>query len=289
MRKLLFIIFITVLAFVSCQNLKKEKSTSMENPFFKEWATPFGVPPFDEIKIEHYLPAIKEGIKQQQSEIEAIISNRNEPDFENTILAFDKSGRLLNKVNSVFSPLNSADTNEELQAAAREISPLTTQHRDNIMMNPSLFKKVKTVYEKRHESGLDAEQLRVTEKFYQDFERNGANLSSDDQETLKAINSELATLSLKFGENLLAETNKNFKLVIDNEADLAGLPADVILRAADEAKKSGEEGKVGFYTCNTKYNSVFCNMLKTVICAKKYTVVILCAETTTTKTTIMKS
>ncbi len=243
MKKLLFVIFVMTLAFTSCQNTKKENSESMENPFFKEWTTPFGVPPFDEIKVEHYLPAIKEGIKQQQAEIEAIVANTDEPTFENTILEFDKSGELLSKVNGVFGPMSSANTNDSLQAVAREISPLTTQNRDNIMMNAGLFVKVKAVYEKRNELGLDAEQMRATEKYYQDFERNGANLSADDQEKLKAINTELSSLSLQFGENLLAETNKNFKLVVENEADLAGLPNDVIARAAQDAKNTGDEGK----------------------------------------------
>jgi peptidyl-dipeptidase Dcp len=243
MRKLLLLVYVLGLVFSSCQNPKKENVTTMENPFFKEWTTPFGVPPFEEIKEEHFVPAVQEGINQQQAEVEAIVNNAEAPDFENTILALDKSGELLNKVNGVFGPLNSANTSDSLQAIAREISPMMTQHRDNISMNPGLFEKVKSVFEKRNELGLDEQQLRVTEKYYQDFERNGANLSVEDQEKLKAINTELSKLSLQFGENLLAETNKNFKLVVNNEAYLAGLPEDVITRAADDAKKSGEEGK----------------------------------------------
>lgn len=243
MKKLLILVFALGMVMSSCQNQKKENSTSMENPFFKEWTTPFGVPPFDEIKVEHYIPAIKEGIKQHEAEIDAIVASTEEPTFENTILAYDKSGELLEKVSSVFGPLNSANTNEKMQAVAREISPMMTRHRDNISMNQGLFKKVKTVYDKRNELGLDPQQLRVTEKYYEDFVRNGANLSPEDQETLRKINTELSTLSLKFGENLLAETNKNFKLVIDNKADLAGLPDDVIARAATDAKKAGEDGK----------------------------------------------
>ncbi len=243
MKKLLIPIFVLAMVISSCQNQQKNNSETMENPFFKEWTTPFGVPPFDEIKVKHYVPAIKEGIKQQEAEIDAIVANTEEPTFENTILAFDKSGALLYKVNGVFGPLNSANTNKEMQAVAREISPLMTQHRDNISMNPGLFKKVKAVYEKRNSLGLDDQQLRVTEKYYEDFERNGANLSPEDQETLKGINKQLSSLSLNFGENLLAETNTNFKLLIDNEADLAGLHEDVIARAADDAKKAGEEGK----------------------------------------------
>lgn len=243
MKKLLLFVCVSGLVLGSCQNRKKENTTSMENPFFKEWTTPFGVPPFDEIKEEHFVPAVKEGIQQQQAEIDAIVNNPETPGFENTILALDKSGQLLDKVSGVFNPLNSANTNDNMQSIAREISPMMTQHRDNMMMNPGLFARVKAVYEKRNELGLDDQQLRVVEKYFQDFERNGANLSAEDQEKLKAINTELSTLSLQFGENQLAETNKNFKLVIDNEADLAGLPEDVILRAADEAKKAGQEGK----------------------------------------------
>jgi peptidyl-dipeptidase Dcp len=243
MKKLLFVTFVLGLALGSCQSREKENSSIMENPFFTEWTAPFGVPPFDEIKEGDYVPAIKEGIKQQQAEIDAIVANTSEPTFENTILELDKSGELLSKVSGVFGPLNSANTNEKMQSVAREISPLSTQHRDNMMMNPGLFNKVKAVYEKRNGLGLDAEQLRVTEKYYEDFVRNGANLSAEDQEKLKAINTELSGLGLQFGENLLAETNKNFKLVVDNEADLAGLPDDVIARAAEDARKSGEGGK----------------------------------------------
>lgn len=242
MKKLLFIIFVTGLAVSSCQTQKKE-SASMENPFFKEWTTPFGVPPFDEIKVEDYVPATKEGIKQQEAEIDAIVANKDEPTFENTILAFDKSGELLTKVNGVFGPLSSAITNDEMQTVARELSPLRTNHHNNISMNPGLFKRIKTVYNKRNELGFDQEQMRVVEKYYQDFERNGANLSTADQEILKGLNVELSKLSLQFGENLLAETNKNFKLVIDNKEDLTGLPDDVIIRASDAAKCAGEEGK----------------------------------------------
>jgi peptidyl-dipeptidase Dcp len=241
MRKILFVIFVSVLAISSCQT-QKEKST-MENPFFKEWTTPFGVPPFDQIKVGDYVPATKEGIKQQQAEIDAIVANAEAPTFENTILAFDKSGELLDKVGHVFGPLNSAITTDEMQAVARELSPLETNHWSNISMNAGLFKRIKAIYDKRNELGLDHEQMRVVEKFYQDFVRNGANLSEADQKTLRAINVELSDLSLQFGENLLAETNKNFKLVVDKKEDLAGLPDDVISRAADAAKKAGEEGK----------------------------------------------
>lgn len=243
MKKLLFFVIVTGLALVSCQTQKKENTADMENPFFKEWNTPFGVPPFDEIKVEHFVPAVEKGIEAQKAEIDALVANTEEPTFGNTILALDKSGELLNKVTGTFFPLNSANTNEEMQAAAREISPMLSKHRDEIAMNPGLFKKIKTIYDERNDLGLDEQQIRVTEKYYQDFERNGANLSPEDQETLKGINTELSTLYLQFGENLLAETNENFKLVIDNEEDLAGLPDDVIARAATAAENAGEAGK----------------------------------------------
>ncbi|HPF51814.1 MAG TPA: M3 family metallopeptidase [Draconibacterium sp.] len=243
MKKLLFFVFVSVLALSSCQTDKKESKTDMGNPFFKEWTTPFGVPPFDEIKVEHYLPAVQKGIEEQNAEIEGIVNNQEEPTFENTILAFDKSGALLQKVSGVFGPLSSANTNDEMQALARELSPLTTAHRNNIAMNAGLFKRIKTIYDNRDNLNFDKEQMRVVEKYYEDFVRGGANLSAEDQEKLKEINLELSDLYLQFGENLLAETNKNFKLLIDNEEDLAGLPDDVIARAAVDAEKAGESGK----------------------------------------------
>jgi len=243
MKKLIIGTLVLAVAFISCQNQQSSTDADMENPFFKEWTTPYGVPPFDEIEIDHFLPAIKEGIKQQEVEIEAIVSNSDEPTFENTILALDKSGELLGKVTGTFYPINSANTNDEMQALAREVSPLMTKHRDNISLNPVLFERIKSVYERRNELGFDKEQMRATEKYYEDFVRGGANLSDTDQAKLRELNEELSKLSLQFGENLLAETNRNFKLVIDNEADLAGLPNDVIARAADDAKAAGEEGK----------------------------------------------
>jgi peptidyl-dipeptidase Dcp len=215
----------------------------MNNPFFSEYKTPFQVPPFNEIKLEHYMPATEEGIKQQIAEIKAITDNKEEATFDNTILALDKSGDLLTNVGNVFFNLNSANTDDKMQALAREITPKLSAHRDNYMLNKDLFKRVKAVYEKRNDLNLDAEQIRVVEKYYQDFERSGANLPEDKQAELRKLNDELSMAELKFGENALAETNKNFKLVIDNEADLKGLPADVISAAADLAKKDSLAGK----------------------------------------------
>ncbi|MBW6535968.1 MAG: M3 family metallopeptidase [Mariniphaga sp.] len=243
MKKSFILIFAFGMILFSCQNQKNESEIIMDNPFFKEWTTPYGVPPFEEIEVEHFLPALKEGIAQREAEVEAIVANTAEPTFENTILALDKSGELLDKVTGTFYPLSSANTNDEMQALAREISPLMTRHRDNISLNPVLFERIKSVYDSRNNLGLDKEQMRATEKYYEDFVRGGANLTDADQAKLRELNEELSKLRLQFGENLLAETNRNFKLVIDNEADLAGLSDDVIDRAADDAKAAGEEGK----------------------------------------------
>ncbi len=243
MKRVLIFFYVAGIFLTSCQNQKKESQVDMENPFFKEWTTPYGVPPFDEIKIEHYLPALKEGIEQHEAEIDAILANTDEPTFENSILTFDKSGKLLSKVTGTFYPLNSANTNDKMQELAREVAPLMTRHYDNISLNPLLFERIKSIYERRNELGLDKEQMRATEKYYEDFVRGGANLSKENQEKLRALNEELSKLSLQFGENLLAETNRNFKLVIDDKTGLEGLPEDVIARAADDAKAFGEEGK----------------------------------------------
>lgn len=228
--------------FATACNTSKEQKRDMSNPFFSEYNTPFQVPPFSEIKLEHFMPAIDAGIEEQLTEIKAITGNKEEPSFENTILAFDQSGELLRKA-GIFSTLRSANTNDEMQALAREITPKMSAHRDNIMLNKDLFTRVKAIYEKRNELNFDADQLRVVEKYYQDFERNGANLPDEQQTELRKLNEELSMLSLNFGENMLAETNKNFKMVVDNETDLKGLPADVITAAAELAKKDSLEGK----------------------------------------------
>ena len=222
----------------ACKNEKKA-----ENPFFTSYETPFQVPPFDKIDTLDYMPAFLEGIKQHNTEIEGIVNNTQEPTFENTILAFDKSGLLLTRVGKVFNNLNEANTSDKMQAIARELDPLTTKHQDDIYLNEKLFGRIKAVYEKRLTSGLDRQQVRVTEKYYRDFERRGANLPKDKQEQLRKINTELSMLTLTFGENLLAETNKNFRLIIDNKNDLEGLPQNVIDAAAETGKNMKMEGK----------------------------------------------
>ena len=232
------ILFMPVMILIACS--QGDKKT--ENPFFAEYKTPFGVPPFQEIENKHFIPAFEKGIQEQKSEIDVILKNQDEASFENTILALEYSGALLNKVESVFGNLRSSNTNDELQAIAKEMMPKLSSHNDEIFLNEDLFKRVKSVYEKKQELGLDQESSKLLEETYKQFVRRGANLSPEDKEVLMGINKELSLLSLQFGDNVLAETN-NFKLVIDNEADLAGLPENVISAAAERA---GEPGKWAF-------------------------------------------
>ncbi|MBK3516834.1 M3 family metallopeptidase [Carboxylicivirga marina] len=235
-----FLLAVMVLA-SACQT--PTKTTENMNPFFSEYETPFQTPPFDLIKVEHYMPAFEQGMQEQVDEIATIVANTNEANFENTILAYDRSGALLDKVSSVYFNMQSTDNSDEIQEIARVITPLLTKHSDNISMNMALFTKVKAVYERRNDMNLTAAQKRVTEKYYNDFVRNGAELTGDAQTQLKKLNEELSKLQLQFSENQLAETNKNFKLVVDKKADLAGLPAGVISAAAEVATDNGMEGK----------------------------------------------
>lgn len=214
-----------------------------ENPFLSDFKTPFEVPPFDLIDTTHYYPAFIEGIHQHDAEIASIISNTEEPDFENTILAFDQSGKLLNRVDNVFYNLHSANTNPQMQAIARQIDPIMSAHRDDIYLNEQLFKRIKLVYDKRNSLELDSQQIRVLNKYYNDFVRRGANLPEDKQADLRKINTGLSMLSLTFGENLLAETNDNFRLIIEDTADLEGLPESIIKTASLAAEESNMPGK----------------------------------------------
>lgn len=240
MRKTLVIAGIA-LSLMACSG-NKEKSADAVNPFFTEYATPFGVPPFDEIKLEHYKPAFLKGMEEQAKEIDAIVNARSMPDFENTIVALDQSGQLLRRVSAVFYGLNSANTSDEMQALSKELSPLLSKHSDDISLNPRLFERVKQVYDNKEKFNLDKEQTKLLEETYQDFVRGGANLDSAKQAKLRQLNSEIAMLQLTFGQNMLKETNA-FQLVIDKKEDLAGLPESLIANAAAAAKAAGMEGK----------------------------------------------
>jgi len=216
--------------------------TAESNPFFVEWTTPFGVPPFAEIKEEHFLPAFEKGIAECRAEVAAITGSSDPATFANTVEALDASGRLLEKVGSVFFNLSSAETNDELQAIAKQVAPKLSALRDDIAMDPALFARVKAVWEKRGELELNPEQRRLVEETYKDFVRGGANLSEEQKSRLREINSELSLLGLQFGENLLKATN-GYRLVVERREDLAGLPGGVVSAASEAAKKAGLEGK----------------------------------------------
>lgn len=202
-----------------------------------------GIPPFDKIKEEHYIPAFEQGMSEQIKEIEQIIGQIEEPTFENTILAFDKSGLLLNSVNSLFSNLYIAINNKKMQEIARQINPKLSQHKDNILLNSKLFSRIKYLFDNRDKNNYSDEQLRAIEKYYNDFVRSGAGLDSQKQTELRNLNSKVTLLNLQFNEHILAETNENFRLVIDNKDDLAGLPQFVIAGAAQTAQDLGMDGK----------------------------------------------
>lgn len=221
--------------------------TKTGNPFFETYKNKYGAPPFDQIRNEHYLPAFKEGIKRQQSEIEAIANNTDAPTFDNTIAALDFSGELLKKVSSVFFNLYSANTNDEMAKIANEISPVLSEHNDNIYLNEKLFARVKTIFDNRGKLGLTAEQTRLLEKYHRNFVRSGAALSTEQKARLREINKELGLAELAFGQNVLDETN-SYEKIIDKESDLAGLPEGVTQAAAEAAKAAGKEGKWIFTT-----------------------------------------
>lgn len=207
-----------------------------------EYDTPFGMPPFDQIEFEDFKPAFLEGIEQEDKEIEAIANNPEAPTFENTIVAMDKTGEVLRRVSRVFYGLRGAETNDSIQALAKELSPLLSEHSDNINLNKQLFNRVKTLHDDTTGMNLTTEQYRLLDTYYKGFVRSGSLLNDEQKERLRELNKELSALTLQFGSNLLDETN-DFKLVIDNEADLAGLPEGVITAAAEAAKSQGEEGK----------------------------------------------
>ena len=192
----------------------------MNNPLL----VPFDTAPFSKIKNEHFSPAIKHFIKVTKSEIDKITTNNQDPTFNNTIVALDITGKELDRVTSIFFNLNSAETNDEIQKIAQEVSPLLSDFKNDLLLNENLFKRVKQVYDHRGSLLLNEEQKMLLEKQYKGFSRNGANLANIDQETLREIDSQLSQLKLKFGENVLAETN-NFQMQITDKEELSGLPA----------------------------------------------------------------
>lgn len=233
MKKFLFAMIAAGALVTSCG----QKGT--ENLLLAEWDTPFGIPPFEKIKIEHYMPAFVEAMAQHKAEIDSIVNNTEEPTFENTIVAYDNAGALLDKISPVFSNLSGTDSNPEVIALEKELSPLRSKHFNEISLNQGLFNRVKAVYAKKDSLGLDAEQLRLLEEMYKGFVRSGADLPEEQKAELKKINEEISALQLQFGQNLLAETG-SYKLVIDNDSSLAGLSES--MRAS--ALKRGEKDSV---------------------------------------------
>nr|MDQ3395949.1 M3 family metallopeptidase [Bacteroidota bacterium] len=211
------------------------------NPLLQSFYTPFGTPPFNDIKNEDFLPAIKEAIAAGKEDVNKITSSIEEPDFGNTIEALERSGELVGTISGIFFNLNSAETSDEIQAIAREISPLLSDYSNDIMLDETLFKRIKAVHEKKDSFILAPEEQTLLEKTYKSFVRNGGHLNEDEKQKLREIDKELSQLSLAFGENVLKETNK-FTMEVTDEADLAGLPDHVVEAAAMTAKEMDKEG-----------------------------------------------
>ncbi len=213
-----------------------------DNPFFGEWKTPFGTPPFDQIRPEHFIPAIEKGIEVHSSEIAAIANSTEPPTFENTVVALDRSGKTLDRVTNVFFALESALTGEQMQEIAKKLSPALSRHEDAVLLNDKLFQRLKTVVDQTGRRDLTGEQKRLLSETYKKFVRGGALLKGTAKDQLTEINARLSVLSLKFGENVLKENNR-FEMVIDDRADLVGLPDGIIAAAAETANERGHEGK----------------------------------------------
>lgn len=245
-KNVLIILTLVGVSLVSCDNKKKQS-----NPLLAEWNTPYQMPPFDQIKNEHYQPAIKEAIEKQQEEIKAIAENADTPDFANTIEALENSGKDLKRITRVFYNVKNANGDEELQKIAEELAPVLSKNSDDIFLNEKLFARIKTVNENGEiTSQLNPEQKQLLKKTYTSFVRNGANLPEEKKERLRKINSEIALLTLKFGNNVLNETN-NYTLVVTDESRLAGLPTPLIETAAKEAENRDQKGKWVFTLNNS--------------------------------------
>ncbi len=231
---------------VSCDDTRQVT----DNPLLNVYDTPNGVPPFDQIKSEHFKPAYEEALGQHRAEVDSIAAITDAPTFENTILALEDAGQLLARVSYVFSNLSSSTTNDTLKALDTELAPKLAAHRDNISLNDELFGRVKAVWDQRDSLGLDGEQLMLLERSYKNFVRNGASLGDADKAVLREINTQLAELTTQFGQHVLAETNA-FELVVDNEEALAGLSDGMKAAAAETANAKGHDGKWVFTLSNS--------------------------------------
>ena len=246
MKNNLVIMSIVIAGIICGACHKKEESALKDNPFMQEWNTPYGVPPFDKIKTEHYLPAFEEGMRQQNEIIDNIVNNSEEPTFGNTIIPLEYSDELLNKVSSVFFNLLECCNSDEMEALSDTIMPLYTKHSDDIMLNDKLFQRVKAVYKNKDKENLNPEQLRLLEETYKGFVRGGANVPVEKQARFREINTKLATLTQKFGSNVL-KANNGYQLVVDDKDKLAGLTEQQLQNAAELANEKAEtKGKYAF-------------------------------------------
>ena len=246
MKKFIKISIITgffIFTFSACKN---EPEADKSNPFFIDYNTPFDVPPFEKIMAKHYVPAFEKGMEDARKELNTLLNNKSTPTFDNTLIGLDNQGELLKKVAYVFFAQSSAATNDSIQNIEIEISPKLAAFNDEIQLNPELFKRVKYLYDNQAKISLDPEQQFLLENLYKGFVRNGANLNKKDQDTLKILNQRLSVLSVRYNQNVLAETN-NYKLFVNKE-DLTGLPESVVTSAAEAAKESGNDGKWVFTT-----------------------------------------
>src|SRR5204863_2431114 len=207
---------------VIAQTSPVQNSNIADNPLLTESSLPYHVPAFDKIKDEHFTPAIEEGMRQQLKEVETVANNSEKPTFDNTIVALERTGRLLDRAERTFSNLNACNTNPTLQKIDKEIAPKLAAHHDEIFLNPKLFARVQALYEQRDKLGLDPESAYLLERYYKDFVRAGAKLSDADKDKLKKINAELAALQTQFEQNVLKERNASAVLV-DKKEELAGL------------------------------------------------------------------
>ena len=244
------------LCFFACVLLTITQLTSMlaadlkENPFATESGLSFQYPPFDKIKDEHFIPAIEAGMREQLKEIEPIANNSQKPTFDNTIVALERTGRLLDRAQRTFSNLNACDTNPTRQKIEKEMAPKLAAHRDEIFLNSKLFARVQALYDKRESLGLDPESAYLLERYYKDFVRAGAKLSDSEKENLKKINAELAGLQTQFEQNLLKERNAS-SVVVDKKEDLVGLTDDQMKSVINAAKAEHKEGKFVIQLQNT--------------------------------------
>lgn len=244
----------SLLILVTCCMAYSCTTKTEDNPFFTEFQTEYGVPPFDKIKLEHYEPAILKGIEEQNNDIESIINNVETPTFENTIVALDNSGKILSRVGGVLFNLTEAETTDSLTALSMRMAPVLSEHQDNIYLNQQLFERVNAVHQQFMDDStlLTKEQQRLLDKYYKKFVRSGAALDEAKQARLREINKELSTLEIKFSNNVLNETNA-FQLVIEDENDLIGLPEWVKAGAAEEAKQAVMDGKWMFTLRNSSF------------------------------------